>query len=108
MSDLSKYSVEELQGYYSDFYKDYYGHRPRFMLELDSWHSKEFLLGAINHIHDQIDRQKETFAGREELRAQGWIVEETDPELARQAKWLADERKREYDEWNKQYEQDYA
>jgi hypothetical protein len=106
MSDLLKYSVEELQDYYYDFYKEVYGYRPRFMLELDSWTDREYLISAITQIHDHLDRVKETFAGREELRQQGWIVEETDPELARQAKWLADERQREYAEWDKKYNGD--
>lgn len=106
MSDLLKYSVEELQDYYYDFYKEVYGYRPRFILELDSWTDREYLISAITQIHDHLDRVKETFAGREELRQQGWIIEETDPELARQAKWLADERQREYDEWDKKYNGD--
>ena len=38
---------------------------------------------------------KETFAGREELRANGWVIDETEEELALQAQWLADERSRE-------------
>ena len=38
----------------------------------------------------------------------GWIIEETDPELAKQAKWLADERKREYDAWVASIERNYT
>jgi hypothetical protein len=45
---------------------------------------------------------KQSFAGREELRINGWHIEETNPGLAKRAKWLADERAREmnryYDE----------
>lgn len=105
---LAKYSVEELQGYYSDFHKDLYGYRPRFVLELDSWNDRAYLESAINQMHDEMDKKKETFEGREELREQGWVVEETDPELAKRAKWLADERKRELDDWNNQYDKEYA
>jgi hypothetical protein len=108
MSDINKLSLEELQDYYYDFYKDVYGYRPRFALQLDSWNDREYLISAIDQMHDYLDKVKETFAGREELRAQGWVVEETDPELARQAKWLADERQREYDDWNKQYDREYV
>jgi len=42
------------------------------------------------------------------LREQGWVVEETDPELAKRAKWLADERKREQDEFMAQMDADWA
>lgn len=94
---FSKYSVEELQGYFSDFHKDYYGFRPRFGTNAD-WNSREWLETQINQIHDAMDSLRDTFEGRESLREQGWHVEETDPELAQRAKWLADERKRELDE----------
>jgi hypothetical protein len=50
---------------------------------------------------------KSTFAGREELRENGWVVEETDPELAKRAKWLADERQREYASWVTEMESNY-
>jgi hypothetical protein len=55
-----------------------------------------------------MDRLKATFEGREELRVRGWVVEETDEKLAQQAKWLADERERERDDWNKQYDKEFA
>ena len=90
---LAQYNVEELQGYFSDFHKDFYGTRPRFATP-EQWRSREWLEASINAIHDTMDRMKETFAGREELRAGGWVIEETDPEEARMAKWLADERAR--------------
>ena len=92
--EFKDFSVEELQGYYSDFHKDFYGHRPRGYATAEQWASKEYLVEQINIIHDQMDRMKETFVGREFLREQGWIIEETDPELAQHAKWLADERER--------------
>ena len=91
--EFTDYNVEELQGYYSDFHKDFYGFRPRGETA-EQWSSKEFLVAQINMIHDQMDMLKETFAGREQLREQGWIIEETDPELAQNAQWLAQERER--------------
>jgi hypothetical protein len=92
--ELQDYTVEELQGYYSDFHKDFYGHRPRGYATAEQWDSKEYLVEQINIIHGQMDKLKQTFVGREFLREQGWVVEETDPELAQQAQWLADERER--------------
>ena len=104
---FSKYSVDKLQGYFSDFHKDYYGFRPRFGTNED-WNNREWLERNINQIHDDMDRLKATFEGREELRVRGWVVEETDEKLAQQAKWLADERERERDDWNKQYDKEFA
>lgn len=91
--EFKDFNVEELQGYYSDFHKDFYGFRPRGGTA-KQWASKEFLVAQINMIHDQMDMLKETFAGREQLREQGWIIEETDSELAQNAQWLAQERER--------------
>jgi hypothetical protein len=104
----AKLSVEELQGYYSDFHKDYYGFRPRGFGTPEQWNDREWLIAQIEQIHNAIDSMKATFEGREELREQGWVVEETDPELAKQAKWLADERKREYEAWVASIERNYV
>jgi pyridoxine/pyridoxamine 5'-phosphate oxidase len=92
--EFKDFNVEELQGYYSDFHKDFYGFRPR-GADVEQWSSKQYLVEQINMIHNHIDQMKETFEGREQLREQGWIIEETDPELAQQAVWLAQERERE-------------
>jgi hypothetical protein len=88
------FSAEELQGYYSDFHKDLNGFRPRGATE-EQWSSKQYLVTQINLLHDQMDQLKETFKGREQLREQGWIIEEPNAELAQQAQWLAQERERE-------------
>ena len=92
--EFKDFSVEELQGYYSDFHKDFYGCRP-LSDSVEQWDSKEFLVAQINSIHDQMDQLKETFEGREQLREQGWIIEEPDTELSQHAHWLAQERERE-------------
>lgn len=101
-------SVEELQGYFSDFHKDYYGFRPRGFGTEEQWNDREWLIAQIDQIHNAMDFMKSTFEGREELRQNGWLVEESDPELAKQAKWLADERKREQDEWAAKMDADWA
>lgn len=72
---LAQYNVEELQGYFSDFHKDFYGFRPRFGRP-EQWHDREWLETEINTIHNAMDQMKETFQGREELRRQGWSVDE--------------------------------
>jgi hypothetical protein len=92
--EFTDFSVEELQGYYSDFHKDFYGFRPFGDTEAQ-WSSKQFLVTEINLLHNQMDQLKETFEGREQLREQGWIIEEPSAELAQHASWLAQERERE-------------
>jgi len=90
---LSKYSVDELQGYFSDFHKDFYGHRPRFGSP-EQWRNREWLETEINTIHNAMDEMKKTYSGREALRIQGWIIDEAefddvvDPE--EYARWSAD------------------
>ena len=90
---LAQYTVEELQGYFSDFHKDFFGFRPRYATP-EQWRDREWLEAAINAIHNTMDKMKETFMGREELRRQGWIIDEAefedvvDPE--EYARWSAD------------------
>jgi hypothetical protein len=91
---FTDFSVDKLQGYYSDFHKDLNGFRPRGSSP-EQWASKQYLVDQINLLHNQMDQLKETFEGREQLREQGWIVEEPNAELAQQARWLAQERERE-------------
>jgi hypothetical protein len=74
---LAQYNVEELQGYFSDFHKDYYGFRPRFATP-EQWRDREWLESQINSIHDAMDAMKKTHSGREQLRSEGWVVDEAD------------------------------
>lgn len=88
----AEYSLDELKSYYSAFHKDYYGFRPLLSSDRDA------LVFEIEFIHKAMDRLKETFAGREELRSNGWVVEEVELGFIQQAKWLAEERNRQYEE----------
>ena len=72
---LAQYNVEELQGYFSDFHKDFFGFRPRYATP-EQWRDREYLEAAINAIHNTINKMKLTAEGREELRANGWVVED--------------------------------
>jgi hypothetical protein len=89
---LAKYSVDELQGYFSDFHKDFYGFRPRFGSP-EQWRDREWLETEINAIHNAMDEMKETPEGRAQLRAAGWVIEDEpeviDPE--EYANWAADQ-----------------
>ncbi len=90
-SDFAELSVEDLQGYYSDFHKDFYGWRPRTATP-EQWRDRVFLVEQINRIHDVMDAMKSTPQGRAELRAAGWVIED-EPEVidpAEYAEWSAD------------------
>lgn len=74
---LESLSVDELQSYLSDFHKDYYGFRPRHYSNED-WNNKQFLIGCIDSIHDEMDNMKKTPEGRKRLRAEGWVIDESE------------------------------
>jgi len=90
-SDFAELSVDELQGYYSDFHKDFYGWRPRSATP-EQWRDREFLVAQINGIHDALDAMKTTPEGRAQLGEAGWVIED-EPEVidpAEYAEWSAD------------------
>ena len=74
---LDNFTVDELQGYFSDFHKDYYGFRPRFATT-EQWNSVEWLNEQIDGIHNIITERKKTPEGREALRAEGWQIDESE------------------------------
>jgi hypothetical protein len=91
-SDFADLSVDELQSYYSDFHKDFYGWRPRGATPAQ-WSDRGFLVAQINSIHDALDAMKTTESGRAELRAAGWVIDEPEPEIIdplEYAAWSAD------------------
>jgi hypothetical protein len=75
--DFKDMSVDELQSYFSDFHKDFHGFRPRFATP-EQWRSRDWLIESINGIHDAFDAMKKTASGREQLRAEGWQIDEED------------------------------
>jgi hypothetical protein len=72
---LDNFTVDELQSYFSDFHKDYYGYRPRFAT-YEQWNDRDWLVEHIDAIHDAMDEMKKTPEGRKRLRAQGWVIDE--------------------------------
>lgn len=91
----------ELASFYSDFHKDIYGFRPRHMaLCACDYKHRDDLIQALADIREEVqslkdylNRKKETFEGREQLREDGWYIEETEPELIEKARLLAEKRK---------------
>ena len=77
MSVFRSMDLDELQSYFSDFYKDFYGFRPRFATA-EQWNNSEWLIMHIQDIHDVMERMSTTFEGREQLRYEGWSINESD------------------------------
>ncbi len=77
MSVFQSMDLDELQSYFSDFYKDFYGFRPRFATP-DEWNDSEWLITRIEGIHEVMERMSTTFEGREQLRYEGWTINESD------------------------------
>ena len=75
MSSFDGMSVDELQSYFSDFHKDYFGYRPRFATP-EEWVNRDWLIEHINSIHDAMDAMKKTPEGRIALRESGWVIDE--------------------------------
>ena len=42
------------------------------------WNNKEFLIRCISNIHKHMDAMKQTLEGREQLRAEGWVIDESE------------------------------
>jgi len=74
---LDNFTVDELQSYFSDFHKDYYGYRPRFAT-YEQWNDRDWLVEHIDGIHDAMDAMKKTPEGRAQLRAEGWVIDESE------------------------------
>jgi hypothetical protein len=77
MSVFRSMDLDELQSYFSDFYKDFYGFRPRFATP-EQWNDSEWLITNIEGIHETMERMSATFEGREQLRYEGWSINESD------------------------------
>lgn len=84
-------STDEIGGMFSDWYKDTHGSRPRFV----DFNDREELIRQCELLRSYHDKMQETFEGREQLREDGWFIQETDPELQKMAYFLAKER----DQW---------
>ena len=86
-SEVLSREFNDLGSFYSDFHKDVHGTRPRHMaLCASAYPDHESLVDAYGHLErlvqglqDYLTAMKATFQGREQLRDEGWQIEETDP-----------------------------
>lgn len=72
MTDYSDYDTEELASYFSDYYKDVHGVRPRWIDHTD----RVAIIDGIQSLDRYMDNMKSTPEGRAFLRSEGWVVEE--------------------------------
>ena len=77
MSVFRSMDLDELQSYFSDFHKDFYGFRPRFATA-QQWNDSEWLITSIEGVHEVMERMSSTPEGREQLRYEGWTINESD------------------------------
>jgi len=90
--ELSKYQsmdLCELGSLASDYHKDVHGFRPR---GDGLYANRDALIAILEGLDAYMASRRSTFAGREALRADGWVVLETDPELIQRSIWIAEER----------------
>jgi hypothetical protein len=85
-----EYSYADLCDTLSDYHKEVYGVRCRMFCEDES--NREQVIAELESLDSYMEIMRSTFAGREQLRSEGWYIEETDAMLAEQARLLAEQR----------------
>lgn len=66
------YETEELASYFSDYYKDVHGVRPRWIDHND----RRAVVYGIQALDRYMEMMKSTPQGRRALRDEGWVVDE--------------------------------
>ena len=92
MNELTR--VEELQSYYSDFYKDVHGFRPRSSTD-EQWNSEGWLSREIDNLHEYLRILGSTANGRAQLREMGFCTSDKEADKAHSE---AEAREREEEE----------
>jgi hypothetical protein len=92
-----KSDYDELCDTLSDYHKEVHGTRLRLYVEDQS--NREIVIQELEALDAHLERMKQTFEGREQLRCEGWHVPEAEPELIQRAQWLKEERDREHNTW---------
>jgi hypothetical protein len=86
-------NLQKLQKEFVDLFTSFYGMYPKHTTE-QNWNNTHWLKAQIQNILDQIDGMKNTSSGLNELRNQGWIINENDIDLQKWHSWLKTERDR--------------
>lgn len=73
MTTTTKYddwSTEELGNWFSDYYKDVWGSRPRFV----SFDDRDGIIQELTRLDAYMDSMRQTVEGRNSLRDNGWSI----------------------------------
>ena len=68
--DYSTWNDSDLVDYFSDYHKDFYGHRPYW----DEYKTRDNILAGIKAIDESFNRMLQSEHGRRELLDDGWII----------------------------------
>jgi len=74
MNNWNDYDTEELASIFSDYHKDVHGVRPRWIDHTD----RVVLIDGLESLDRYMAHMKSTPEGREQLREDGWCVDEPD------------------------------
>lgn len=74
ISEYDNLSIEQLQGYFSDFHKDLFGTRPRYQTK-EQMNNRGWLIHEIESLHDHLDKMVANPAGKRQLEMEGWIFD---------------------------------
>jgi len=69
-TDYRSWGLDELGSYFSDFWKDMNGFRPRHV----SFQDRDALVVAIDRLHRELDGMMSSLEGRRELSALGFYI----------------------------------
>lgn len=73
--NFDQYETEELFSYFSDYYKDVHGIRPRGLAN-----NRQEIIAGIMSLDSYMEYMKSTPEGREQLRQEGWDIDEPEAE----------------------------
>ncbi len=69
-ADYTTWTDSDLVDYFSDYHKDFYGHRPYW----DEYQTRDNILAGIRAIDESFNRMLQSIDGRKRLLEDGWIV----------------------------------
>jgi len=83
MNNWNDYDTEELASIFSDYHKDVHGVRPRWIDHTD----RVVLIDGLESLDRYMAHMKSTPEGREQLREDGWCVDEPDGQPDEAQEW---------------------
>ncbi len=103
IASFDKQTTDEIGNYFSDYYKEVHGHRPRWI----SYNDRTALMIATIDLENYMARMKSTKEGRNHLREEGWYIEEFMEEDGWDQKAYDQRQNWLYEDMDRQMEQAY-